>query len=218
MGMTMTERFILQEILTDDVPFRVHNVKLDKFICQNDLPMMFLSHFDQLDDATKSQKNHLLIKHLNDKVTAQESCQILGVPAGTIRPATHIKITGTSVIVLDDFPLAVHLQFTNTAKDTQALYGNDLTALVAQEAKNFVLSGNVNVLHKSSKNTLVSVDLTDHEFVINPSESYTRLPNTHALATTQVLNHLNATTPKALDYLQQAIFDKVMAYFLGDDA
>lgn len=209
----MTDTFVLQELLIDpNVPFRVHNVKLDKFICQNDLPMMFLSHFDSLDDTTKSQKNHLLIKHLNDKVTAQEACQILTLPAGTIRPATHIKITGTTVIVLDDFPLAVHLQFTNTAKETQTIYGNDLTALVAQEAKNFVLSGNVNVLHKTPTKTLISVDLEDNEYPIAPADGYARLPNTHALATTQVLNTLKHNSPQVLQYLGDAILAKVMAH------
>lgn len=52
----MTDRFILQEVLTDDVPFRVHNVKIDKFIYEQDLPLMLLAHYDRLSDELKIQK------------------------------------------------------------------------------------------------------------------------------------------------------------------
>ena len=210
----MTDTFILQELITEDLPFRVHNVKIDKFIAEQDLPMMFLAHYDSLSDDIKAQKPldiHLL-KRMNDEMTAAEACQVLGLPQGTIKPATHIKITGTSVIVLDEFPLALHLQFTNTAKPTQSVYGNNLTELITTEAKNYALAGNVHILHKNSTKRLISIDLNDETFVINQNDSYTRLPNTHAMATTHTLNTLKSNTPQALFYLNEAVVQKVLEY------
>lgn len=211
----MSQTFILQELFSQDLPFRVHNVKIDTLLCQKDLPMMFLAHYDSLPDDIKAAKplNLDLLKHMNDKVSADQACQLLGLPLGTIKPATHIKIIGTSVLVLDELPLAIHLQFTNTAKENQPLYGDNLQTLVQEEAKRYLLCGNVHILHKNPTNTLVSIDLEDNEFTIHTNDNYTRLPNAHALATTQTLNTLKNNTPQSLDYLTLAIDDKVMAHF-----
>ncbi|STZ08637.1 Uncharacterised protein [Moraxella caprae] len=209
----MTDRFILQEVLTDDVPFRVHNVKIDKFIYEQDLPLMLLAHYDRLSDELKIQKPLTdFFGQMNDKVTTAQACAIFGVSPDSLRPATHIKITGTSVIVWDEFPLALHLQFTNTAKDSQTTDERDITQAVADEIGNILLSGNVNVLHKNTAKELVSIDLSDDEFVITPSDNYTRLPNSHALATTQILNHIRHTTPQAMAYLSHALRDKIMEH------
>lgn len=209
----MSDTFILQEILTSPTPFRVHNVKIDKFLCQQDLPMMLLAHYDRLSDELKAQKPlSNFFMQINNKVTTQEACQIFGVSFNELRPATHIKLTGTSVIVWDEFPLALHLQFTNTAKDSQT---SDKPAqeAILEQTKRLLLSGNVNVLHKNTAKTLISVDLSDDEFIITPNDTYTRLPNSHALATTQILNRLKDTNPNAMAYLEQALVDKVLEHF-----
>lgn len=209
----MTDRFVLQEVLTDNVPFRVHNVKLDKFICEQDLPLMLLAHYDRLSDELKAQKPLTdFFGQMNGKVTTAQACAIFGVSPDSLRPATHIKITGTTVIVWDDFPLALHLQFTNTAKDSQTTDEHDITQAVADEIDNILLSGNVNVLHKNTAKELVSVDLSDDEFVITSSDNYIRLPNSHALTTTQILNHIRHTAPQAMAYLSHALHDKIMKY------
>lgn len=209
----MSDTFILQEILTSTAPFRVHNVKIDKFLCQQDLPMMLLAHYDRLSDELKAQKPlSNFFMQINNKVTTQEACQIFGVSFNELRPATHIKFTGTSVIVWDEFPLALHLQFTNTAKDSQTSDKPTQEAILEQ-TKRLLLSGNVNVLHKNTAKTLISVDLSDDEFIITPNDTYTRLPNSHALATTQILNHLKDTNPNAMAYLEQALVDKVLEHF-----
>ena len=209
----MTDRFILQEVLTDDEPFRVHTLKIAKFICAQDLPLMLLAHSDPLSDELKAQKPLTdFFGRMNDKVTTAQACAIFGVSPDSLSPATHIKITGTTVIVWDDFPLALHLQFTNTAKDSQTTDERDITQAVADEIDNILLSGNVNVLHKNTAKELVSVDLSDDEFIITPSDSYTRLPNSHALATTQILNHIRHTTPQAMAYLNHALRDKIMEH------
>lgn len=211
---TMTDTFILQELIADNLPFAVHNVKIDTFVCQRDLPLLFLAHYDSLPDDIKAEKPlGDFFAHATQKMTAHEASTVLGLPPNTLKPATHVKITGTSVIVLHDFPLALHLQFTNTAKETQTYYGNDLPQFIKSEAQSFSLSGNVNVLHKTSAKTLVSVDLSDDEFLITPQDSYSRLPNSHALAVTQILNTLKYKSPQALDYLTVAIVAKVMEHF-----
>ncbi|WP_066805570.1 hypothetical protein [Moraxella oblonga] len=210
----MTDTFILQELITDNLPFTVHNVKIDTFICQRDLPLLFLTHYDSLPKNIKTDKPlGDFFAHATQKMTTHEANALLGLPPNTLKPATHVKITGTSVIVLHDFPLALHLQFTNTAKETQIHYGDDLPQFIQGEAKNFLLSGNVNVLHKSTTKTLISVDLSDDEYLITPQESYSRLPNSHALAVTQILNTLKYKSPQALDYLTIAVVAKVMEHF-----
>lgn len=209
----MTDHFILQELLTDDVPFRVHNVKIDKFIYEKDLPIMLLAHYDRLDAKIKAQKPLTdFFGQINDKVTTDQACQIFGIPTDSLRPTTHIKITGTTVIVYDEFPIALHLQFTNTAKDTQTTDKTDLKQATLEQLEHILLSGNVHVLHKNTAKKLISVDLYDNEFIITPSDHYTRLPNSHALATTQILNHIWDITPRAMAYLNHAITEKVMDY------
>lgn len=213
----MTEHtFILQELLTDpDFVFRTHNVKIDKFVIEKDLPMMFLAHYDSLPDDIKADRplDLPMLKLMNEQVTAKTACQWLDLPDGTIKAATHIKISGTTVIVCDAFPLALHLSFTNTAKDTQAVYTDNLPQALASEVDGFVLTGNVHVLHKNPAKQLISVDFDDDEFIITTNDSYTRLPNAHALATTHTLNLLKDRTPQALVYLHDSIHHKIMTHY-----
>ncbi|MDO4699660.1 MAG: hypothetical protein Q4A69_03090 [Moraxella sp.] len=207
----MSQPIVLQALFTEALPFRVHNVKIDTLLCQKDLPMMFLAHYDSLPDDIKAQKplDITLLQRMNDQMTAEQACTLLGLPQNTIQGAWHIKLIGTTVIVLDELPLAVHLQFTNTAKTTQSVYGNDPKALVEQQAAQYVFAGNVHILHKNPANQLISIDLQGNEHVICPNDGYTRLPNAHALATTQTLNTLKSRQPLALVHLEQAIFAKI---------
>lgn len=210
------DKFVLQELLSSpEFIFRTHNVKLEKFIIEQDLPMMFLAHYDSLSDDIKANKplDLSMLKLMNEQVTARQACQWLGLPQDTIKPATHIKISGTTVIVCDDFPLALHLTFTNTAKDTQATYDNNIQNALTKEANNFVLTGNVHVLHKNSAKALSSVDFHDEVYDIIQNDGYTRLPNSHALATTHTLNTLKDRTPQALQYLQDSICHKIMTHY-----
>lgn len=119
---TMTDTLILQELITDAVPFRVHNVKIDKLICECDLPMMFLSHYDSLPDDIKTERPlGDFLQYSTQKMTAEQANSLLSLAPNTIKYATHIKITGTTVFVWDELPLALHLQFTNTSKDFDPL-------------------------------------------------------------------------------------------------
>lgn len=211
---TMTDTLILQELITDAVPFRVHNVKIDKLICECDLPMMFLSHYDSLPDDIKTERPlGDFLQYSTQKMTAEQANSLLSLAPNTIKYATHIKITGTTVFVWDELPLALHLQFTNTSKDFQTHYGSDVQALIGIEASNFAFAGNVNVLHKNTAKTLISVDLSDNEHPITPNDGYTRLPNTHALATTQLLNIAKVKSPQLFTDLTHVIADKATECF-----
>ncbi|MDO5650741.1 MAG: hypothetical protein Q4G13_01205 [Moraxella sp.] len=211
----MMNKFVLQELLGEELPFRVHNVKIGTLMCEKDLPTMFLAHYDRLSDEDKQAcpLSVDLLKCMNDKMTTNEACALLGLPNGAIKPALHVKIIGTAVIVLDDFPLALHLSFTNTAKDSQTVYSDgDRQTLIQQEAKKCQFTGNVSVLHKNTSKHLVSVDLHGDEFVIATFDSYTRLPNSHALAVTHTLNTLKDNQPQTLDYVMTAIENKIISY------
>lgn len=207
---------ILQELLTDEsIAFRVHNVKISKLSDEVDLPQMFLAHYSSLDEEIRASTplSDQLLRHINQMMNANQASTLLGLPAGTIRPAHHIKINGTAVIAHHDLSIALHLSFTNTAKSSQAVYGQDTRALIETQANAWQFAGNVNLLHKSSKHILISQDLHDQQLTIEPSDGYIRLPNSHALATTHTLNTLKHTAPSQLIHLQQAIIEKIMATF-----
>lgn len=204
----------LQSILADEsFVFRVHNVKNVQVTHQLDLPQMFLAHYDSLPDEIKADTplTANLLKKINLKMSANDANTLLGLPAGTIRPAHHIKITGTTVIVCDDLPLALHLNFTNTAKSSQALYDNDLTEMITNEADKWQMAGLVNVLHKSSQFHLNSQDMSGEILTIAPSTGFVQLPNAHALATTHTINTIKANTPDRLQFLHERIVDAVLA-------
>lgn len=210
----MSATYILQEIISEDLPFRVHNIKVTKFICQKDLPMMFLEHYDALPEDIKALKPLQDYRtHAFDVMSATHACALLGLPAGTVKPATHIKISGTLVIVLDDFPLALHLHFTNTTKDSQAYRGDDIATIIQTEVNKISFAGNVNVLHKDNTKNLISISHDENEYLINPSDSYTLLPNAHALTTTHTINTLIGNHPQALNRLAHTISEKLMAYY-----
>lgn len=204
---------ILQELFTDPgFVFRVHNVKLATVDSSYDLPQMFLAHYDSLADDIKADLplTPELLKKINTLVRADEASALLSLPSGSIRPAWHIKISGTAVIVCDALPLALHLQFTNTAKSSQAVYGEP-SNLILQEAQRWQMAGNVNVLFKNPAYELVSIDLQGDRLTIEPHDGYVRLPNSHALATTHAINTLKHTQPDQLLYLDTAIIEKVTA-------
>lgn len=211
----MNEKFILQELLcSEDTPFRVHTTRVEKFICQSDLPTLFLTHYDSLSDELKNQYpiTPELLPQTLMQVTAEQACQILGLTSNTIRPKTHIKIVGKIVLVLDDLPLALRLTFTNTSKENQSVDGDDAKVLVEQEAKKCLFSGVVDVLYKNSKQPLASIDDSQNEYQIAISDSYIRLPNSHSTATTTAFNEFKSRTAK-LAYLDNAINQSVMTYY-----
>lgn len=204
---------ILQELFTDpSFVFRVHNVKLTTVDSHYDLPQMFLAHYDSLADDIKADLplTPALLKKINSMVRADEASALLSLPSGSIRPAWHIKISGTTVIVCDTLPLALHLQFTNTAKSSQAVYGEPKN-LILQEAERWQMAGSVNVLFKNPIHELISIDLQGDSLTLKPHDGYVRLPNSHALATTHAINTLKNTQPDDLTYLNTAIVTKVTA-------
>lgn len=213
--MDTTEKplLILQELFGDtSFMFRVHNVKITSIDTAYDLPQMFLAHYDSLADEIKANLplSTTLLKQINKKMTSNQACTLLGLPADSIRPAWHIKISGTAVIVCDALSLAIHSQFTNTAKSHQATYGNPDT-LIKQEADKWQLSGNVNLLFKNPSYQLTSVDLQGEILNIKPYNGYVKLPNSHALATTHAINALKHGQPDTLSYLHNAIIQKATA-------
>lgn len=215
--MTQNEQSLsLQTLLADEsVAFRVHNVKLTQVSCKADLPQMFLAHYDQLSDEIKEKKpiTPLLFKQLGTLMSAAQAQQMLGIDSG-IPVAQHIKISGTTVLACDELSLALHLNFTNTAKPNQPCYGNNIPALLQEQAALWQMTGNVNVLNKSIS-SLVSHTLHEEVFEIEKSDGYTRLPNAHALATTHTINTLKDRNPERFTALSEAIIERVAQWDLS---
>lgn len=213
---TDTPELILQEVLKDEAfIFRVHNIKPTLLSIKQDLPQMFLAHYDSLDAELKADMplSAELLRKINLMMRADEANALLGLPAGTIRPAYHIKISGTVVIVNDELPLALHLTFTNTAKSSQVIYGTDPSVMIGTEANKWQMAGLVNILHKSTKFTLLSQDLSDDVMSIEPAAGYLQLPNAHALATTHAINTIKSDSPERLQHLHDAIVETVLATY-----
>lgn len=213
---TAQTQFSLQTLLEDStVVFRTHNVKITTLNHDRDLPQSLLAHFDNIDDDVKHNYTITpqLIKQFHSEMTAKQAAEILNLPPAVIRTAYHIKISGTAVIVCDELPLALHLHFSNTAKAHQAVYGNDLSELIKTQAERWQLSGNVNLLHKNPNHQITSYDLNEQAIVIDASQEYVRLPNDHALATTHTLNQLKDNNPERLQFLHDAIVEKIMQVF-----
>lgn len=213
---TDTTQFLLQDLLSNPaVIFRTHNVKITTLTHTKDLPQSLLAHFDNLDDDIKHSYTITpqIIKQFNTEMTTEQAAKILNLSLQVVRPAHHIKINGTAVIVCDDLPLALHLNFSNTAKANQAVYGQIPSELIRQQAERWQLSGNVNLLHKNPKHQIASCDLNDQLIAFDASPEYIRLPNDHAIATTHTLNQLKDNNPERLQFLHDAIVEKVMQHF-----
>ena len=224
---------ILQEILSQ-VPFRVHNVKLDTLNVEHDRPMALLRHYDHLLDDIKSTitLDLPLLKRMNDEMHCAQAAALLGIDMQYFATPIHVKLSGTAVLVFDELTLAVFVNFTNTAKDSQVLFVDDLIqaatpttgrlqaatmAAVYQEAARIAFCGNAYVLYKQAQTIgeLMSVDLMGETWTIVTADDYIRLPNSHAMATTHTLNTLRDHRNESLIDVLSAIQDKVKAQ-IGD--
>ena len=83
--------------------------------------------------------------------------------------------------------------------------------MINTEANKWQMAGLVNVLHKSTKFTLLSQELSGDIMSIEPATGYLQLPNAHALATTHAINTIKSDSPERLQYLHDAIVEMVLA-------
>lgn len=172
---------VLQQLLIDSqLPWQIHNCKLsDNRVCQH-LPLPFLYHYDQLDAAVRAEHpmTRDLLTRFNEPMTATQAAQLLGIDANLIANPWHVKISGSLVVYCQPLHLAVRLQFSNTSKDSAAIYCQSADEARQLAMANWLFMGRVDVL--SQQRPFISIDGDGDELILAASTAYQQLPATHA--------------------------------------
>lgn len=207
---------ILAEALTDKaISWRIHNCKVSKKTVTQDLPLLFLYHYDSLDDAIKQTHplTPTLLAQFNTPMTANEAAKLIGINAELISSPWHVKVVGSLVVFSEALQLAVRLHWTNTGKETQQIYTRNEADAITAAVKDWQFFGRVDVLYKNDKQALVSIDGNSVDeasnepipLIIDASQDYQFLPATHALVVIAKLEADKAELP----WFESAILERL---------
>ena len=203
---------ILAQTLTDPaISWRIHNCKISKRTVTQELPMLFLYHYDSLDDSVKEAHplTPALLAQFNTPMTAAAAAKIIGITGDLLASPWHVKVIGSLVVFSEALQLAVRLHWTNTGKSTQQLYTQSAEEAVTAAFKDWQFFGRIDVLHKNDKQTLISIDEqaegNEQLFTIESSSDYQFLPATHALAVIAKLEADKAELP----WFETAILERI---------
>lgn len=203
---------ILAQTLTDSaISWRIHNCKISKKTVTQELPMLFLYHYDSLDDSVKQAHplTPALLTEFNTPMTAADAATFIGISSDLLASPWHVKILGSLVVFSEALQLAVRLHWTNTGKSTQQLYTQSAEEAVTAAFKDWQFFGRIDVLYKNHKQILISIDeqAEDNEqlFTIDVSSDYQQLPATHALVVIAKLEADKAELP----WFESAILERL---------
>ncbi|WP_350558531.1 hypothetical protein [Psychrobacter sp. CAL346-MNA-CIBAN-0220] len=203
---------ILAQTLTDTaISWRIHNCKISKKTVTQELPMLFLYHYDSLDDAIKQVHplTPALLAQFNTPMTAEAAAKLIGITGDLLASPWHVKVIGSLVVFSEALQLAVRLHWTNTGKSTQQLYTKSATEAVTAAFKDWQFFGRIDVLYKNDKQTLISINEQaegdEPLFTIEPSSDYQFLPATHALVVIAKLEADKAELP----WFETAILERL---------
>lgn len=227
-----TDTLVLAEALTDTaVSWRIHNCKISEKTVTQARPMLFLYHYDRLDDSIK-QAHPLtpdLLAQFNTPMMAEDAAKLIGIDSALLSNPWQVKITGSLVVFSEALQLAVRLRWTNTGKPSQPIYTKEAADAVSCALKDWQFFGRVDVLYKHNAQTLISIDeqatdkraaedthdvaadndeqRSNHDSVlkIETSRDYQLLPATHALT---VIAAVEADKHK-LPWFKDAIQDRL---------
>ncbi|WP_227671377.1 hypothetical protein [Psychrobacter sp. 72-O-c] len=203
---------ILAQTLTDPaIGWRIHNCKISKKTVTQELPMLFLYHYDSLDDSVKQAHplTPVLLAQFNTSMTAEAAAKLIGITSDLVASPWHVKVIGSLVVFSEILQLAVRLHWTNTGKSTQQLYTQSAEEAVTAAFKDWQFFGRIDVLYKNDKQTLVSIDerAEDNEqlVAIEARSDYQFLPATHALVVIAKLEADKAELP----WFETAILERL---------
>ncbi|WP_201526722.1 hypothetical protein [Psychrobacter frigidicola] len=203
---------ILAQALTDTaISWRIHNCKISKKTITQDMPLLFLYHYDSLDDSIKQAYplTPVLLAQFNTPMTAAAAAKLIGIADDLLVSPWHVKIVGSLVIFSEALQLAVRLHWTNTGKSTQQIYTQSAKEAVTAAFKDWQFFGRIDVLYKNGKQTLVSIDEASDDdeqlITIDTSADYQYLPATHALAVIAKLEADKAELP----WFETAILERI---------
>ena len=208
---------ILAEALTDKtISWQIHNCKIIKKTVTQGLPLPFLYHYDSLDESIKATYplTPALLTQFNTPMSAHEAAQLIGINKEALSSPWHVKIIGALVVFSEALQLAVRLHWTNTGKETQQVYTKEESEAVLTAFKDWQFFGRVDVLYKSDKQTLISIDeqsatteslVAESLLTIDTGSSYQQLLPTHALAVIVKLEADKADLP----WFDKAILERL---------
>lgn len=199
---------ILAHALSDKaINWEIHNCKIIQKNITQDETLPFLYHYDRLDDSMK-QAHPLtpkLLAQFNTPMTATEAATFIGTDSKMCAQPWHVKVTGSLVVFSEALQLAVHLQWTNTSKNTQHLYTKTVEEALTAAIKDWQFFGRVYVLYKNSKQTLVSIDDNEQVLSLIANPNYQPLAATHALT---LIAKLEANKTE-LPWFERAILERL---------
>ena len=178
---------LAQALVDPTISWRIHNCKLSEKTVTQSLPMLFLYHYDSLDDSVKQAYplTPALLAHFNTPMSAVEAAKIIGIESDLLATPWQVKVIGSLVVFSEVLQLAVRLHWTNTGKSTQQIYTKKADEALVTAFQEWQFFGRIDVLYKNDKQRLVSIDehAGDGEQIltIDPSTDYQYLPATHAL-------------------------------------
>lgn len=203
---------ILAQSLTDTaVSWRIHNCKISKKTVTQELPMLFLYHYDSLDDSVKQAHplTPALLMQFNTSMTADTAAKLIGITGDLLASPWHVKVVGSLVVFSEALQLAVRLRWTNTGKSTQQLYTQSADEALTTAFKDWQFFGRVDVLYKNDKQPLISIDEHNEDqeqlHTIDASADYQYLPATHALIVIAKLEADKAELP----WFESAILERL---------
>ncbi|WP_218689017.1 hypothetical protein [Psychrobacter sp. BF1] len=203
---------VLAEVLSDEtLNWRIHNCKISEKTVTQDLPMLFLYHYDSLDDSIKQAYplTLSLLAKFNTPMTASEAATFIGIDSKLIASPWQVKVIGSLVVFSEALQLAVRLHWTNTGKTTEQLYTKDAAEAVIAAFKEWQFFGRIDVLYKNQQQTLVSIDehnASDQPLLtFSPSTEYHYLPASHALT---IIAKLEADKVQ-LPWFESAILERL---------
>ncbi len=203
---------ILAQALTDTaISWRIHNCKISKKTVTQELPMLFLYHYDSLEDSVKQTYplTPALLAQFNTPMTADAAAKLIGITSDLLASPWHVKIIGSLVVFSEALQLAVRLHWTNTGKSTQQIYTKSAEEALTAAFKDWQFFGRIDVLYKNDKQTLISIDEqaegNEQILTINASVDYQFLPATHALGVITTLEADKAELP----WFETAILERL---------
>lgn len=208
----------LPEILGENaLNWQLHNCKFLQTKATFDEPMSLLSHYDSLNDDLKSAYplSFEQLKRMNELMDSRTACQVIGVPIETLKGAWHIKYVGRVVFFCESLQLAVRVHFSNTSKTAMPVYVSDKSQAWESQASVWRFFGVADILYKGQGQ--VAIESDDKPFFLTYQETYQALPAQESLMLVDWLNEQKLDNNPNLNWLFNAVNERVELALPSDD-
>ncbi len=207
---------LAQLLLDNEQPWQVHNCKLLKLQCSNQGKLPLIYHYDQLSDSLKSEYplNGSILLNFDKAMTAEQACEMIGVPTDSIASPKFVKITGTIVVFNEPLQLAVRLHWSNTSKVEDPIYCQTNKQAIRHAMDKWQFVGAVDTLYKLNNyhqklNIVVydeqAIRLEEGCYLLPKSDGYQSMPPAFTIALREQLND----NKQNLDWIEKAFNERL---------